>query len=66
MTKLTYKQLRRGDELVNPDFPHAPHRFVADVLPARARGYLVVTFVDGTRTSGHESTECYLQSATPR
>jgi len=61
MTKTTYKKLQRGDVLVNPDFPRAAPRTVKDVFQARARGYVVIEFQEGSRTSGHESTECFKQ-----
>jgi DNA polymerase elongation subunit (family B) len=56
----TYKMLTRGLKLVNPDFPRLAPRVVRDVFQARAKGYMVVTFEDGSRTSGHESTVVFV------
>ncbi len=61
MERTTYKQLQRGDVLVNPDFPSAAPRTVRDVYQARAQGYLVIEFQEGSRTSGHESTVVFKQ-----
>lgn len=58
LTRTYYSELRRGDRLVNPFLPGRPPRVVRDVHQARARGYLVIVFEDGERTSGHGSTEC--------
>ena len=49
--KKTYSNLLPGDVLVNIDLPHLPHRTVKRVDPARAKGYLVVTFEGGQSTS---------------
>jgi hypothetical protein len=59
---VTYKMLTPGLKLVLPDFPNRPPRVVKRVDQARARGYLVVSFEDGERTSGHESTVCFVQA----
>lgn len=57
---ITYKMLTAGVRLINPDMPKRPIRVVKRVEHARARGYLVITFEDGSRTSGHESTVCFV------
>lgn len=57
LKKTTYAMLLPGDDIINPDTQTG--RTVKRIDMARAKGYLCILFQDGTRTSGHESTECY-------
>ena len=51
--KKARKALQPDDVVVNVDFPDQPRKIVKRVEPARMRNYVVVTFFDGGRTSGH-------------
>ena len=59
---VTYKQLTSGTKLVDPYMPTKTPRVVKDVFRAKAKGYMVITFEDGTRTSGHESTVVFMDT----
>jgi hypothetical protein len=57
-----FKDLKPGQKLVFPDRPTYPPRTVKKVERAKANGYIVVLFEDGTRTSTHGGNPAYVMT----
>lgn len=61
-TEVLFKKLTPGQQLVFPDRPHLPPRTVKRVDKAKANGYIVVLFEDGTCTSTHGGNPAYVMT----